>query len=203
MAQACLSHGAVICSDEIHCDLVYSGHRHIPIAALDAEIAHNTITLMSTSKTFNVAGLKFSFAIVQSETLKRRYLQAGYGLVGWANMMGMAAAQAAFQHGNEWLQQLLVYLEANRDFLVGYVRAEMPGIQAAAPEGTYLAWLDCRQAGIDGDPCEFFLKQGRVALGSGGEFGRGGEGHVRLNFGCPRSMVAESLQRMKNALQFV
>jgi cystathionine beta-lyase len=200
MAEICLRHGIVICSDEIHCELLYRGQWHIPIASLDPEIARNTVTLMSPSKTFNLAGLKFSFAIVQNPELKQRYLHAGHGLAGWANLMGLTAAEAAYRHGQEWLDQLLVYLEANRDYLAQFVQAELPGVSMAKPEGTYLAWLDCRAAGIDGSPCEFFLKAGRVALGDGREFGRGGEGFVRLNFGCPRSVLEEALARMRVAL---
>jgi len=203
MAETCLRHGVVICSDEIHCDLVYSGHRHTPIASLDPEVARRTITLMAPSKTFNLAGLKFSFTIIQNPELRQRYLHAGFGLGGWANLTGLTAAQAAYQHGGEWLEQLMAYLEGNRDFIATFVQEELPGIRLAKPEGTYLGWLDCRgmDALREGSPCEFFLKEARVALGDGREFGSGGEGFVRLNFGCPRGVLAEALDRMKRALQ--
>ena len=200
MAEICLRHGVVICSDEVHCELLYRGQRHIPIAALDAQIAQNTLTLMSPSKTFNLAGLKFSFAILQNPELRLRYLQAGYGLAGSASLMGYVAAEAAYKGGQEWLDQLLAYLEVNRDFLYSFIQAELPGIGLAKPEGTYLAWLDCRQAGIEGNPYEFFLEEARVALNDGAAFGRGGEGFVRLNFGCPRHLLEEALQRMQRAL---
>ena len=200
MAELCLRHGVVICSDEIHCELLYSGQRHIPIASLDPEIACQTITLMSPSKTFNLAGLKFSFAIVQNPELKQRYLHAGHGMAGWANLMGITAAQAAYRHGQEWLDQLLAYLEANRAYLDQFVQEKLPGVTMVKPEGTYLAWLDCRGAGLAGDLCEFFVKRARVALGDGREFGKGGEGFARLNFGCPRSVLEEALERMKVAL---
>jgi cystathionine beta-lyase len=200
MAEICLRQEVLICSDEIHCDLLYRGQHHTPIASLDPEIAQKTITLMSTSKTFNVAGLKFSFAIVQNPELRRQYQHAGHGLASWANLMGIVAAEAALRGGGEWLEQVLAYLEANRDFLFEYIRRELPGVSMAVPEGTYLAWLDCRQAGIAGSPCEFFLKEARVALGDGREFGPGGEGFVRLNFASPRSVLVEALERMKAAL---
>ena len=199
IAQACLRHKVVICSDEIHGDLVYSGHQHIPIASLDPEIAQNTITLMAPSKTFN-PGLQCSVAIIQNPELRKKFDQARQGLVGWVNLMGMIAALAAYRDGSDWLDQILAYLEANRDYLYEYVKNELPGVRMTKPEGTYLAWLDCRQAGIEGNPFEFFLEKGRVALNDGATFGKGGEGFVRLNFGCSRPMLTQALERMKKAL---
>lgn len=200
MAEICLRNGLVICSDEIHCDLVYQGHQHIPIASLDPEIADNTITLMAPSKTFNLAGLQFSFAIIQNPELRRAYVGASKGLVSWVNALGWVAGLAAYCHGQEWLDQLLVYLQANRDHLYEFVQDELPGVSMAIPQGTYLAWLDCRGAGIEGNLAKFFLHEARVALSDGSDFGNGGAGFVRLNFGCPRSLLVEALQRMKKAL---
>jgi cystathionine beta-lyase len=200
MAGLCLRRGAWICSDEIHCDLVFRGHPHIPIASLDPEVSRRTITLMAPSKTFNVAGLDCAFAIIQNEELRARYRHAHRGLVSGVNVMGWVAALAAYAEGQEWLTQVLAYLEANRDYLAARVQADLPGVRMAAPEGTYLAWLDCRQTGI-ADPGEFFLRQARVALNEGRTFGPGGEGFVRLNFGCPRATLAAALERMQRALQ--
>jgi cystathionine beta-lyase len=202
MAQVCLRHGVTICSDEIHADLVYPPHRHIPIASLDSEIANHTITLMAPSKTFNLAGLQFAFAVIPNPELRRRYLKANPGLVGWVNLMGLTAAQAAYLHGREWLDQLLPYLEANRDLAVDFVNKELPGVRLRPSEGTYLAWLDCRQAAnrrVAADPYIFFLEEARVALNNGSNYGQGGQGFVRLNFGCPRSMLRQALERMKVA----
>ncbi|HET7088282.1 MAG TPA: PatB family C-S lyase [Anaerolineae bacterium] len=200
MAEICLKRGVVICSDEIHCDLLYTGQRHIPIAALDPEIARNTITLIAPTKTFNLPGLQCSIAIVQNPELRQKYQEARKGLVPWVNVMGLLAAQVAYREGQDWLDQLLAYLEGNRDRLYGYVQSELPGITMARPEATYLAWLDCRQAGIGGNPYEFFLQKARVALADGAMFGPGGEGFLRLNFGCSRALLAEALERMKRAL---
>ena len=200
MAEICLRRGVVICSDEIHCDLIYTGQRHVPIASLDPDIARSTITLMAPTKTFNLAGLQGAIAVIPNPELRRRYQQASRGLVGWINLMGLLAGEAVYREGQEWLDQLLVYLEANRDFLCEYVGHELPGITMAKPEGTYLAWLDCRNAGIEGNPFEFFLQKAHVALSDGAQFGPGGEGFVRLNFGCPRATLAEALERMKRAL---
>ena len=201
MAEVCLDKGVLICSDEIHCELVYQGYRHVPIASLDPEIAQNTITLMSPSKTFNLAGLQCSFAVIQNPELRQKYLAARKGLVPWVNLMGLVAAKAAYEQGQSWLDQVLVYLEANRDYLADFVRDELPGIAMAKPEATYLAWLDCRQTGMDGNPYRFFLEQGRIAFNDGATFGKGGEGFVRLNFGCPRSMLKECLMRMKEVME--
>jgi cysteine-S-conjugate beta-lyase len=200
MAEICLKNEIVICSDEIHSDLVYTGHQHIPIAMLDPEIAAKTITLLAPSKTFNIAGLEASVAVIQDEGLRQQFENARLGLVGWVNLLGQIAMQAAYQDGESWLDALLTYLEGNRDYLVDTIERQLPGVELARPEGTYLAWLDCRQAGIEGKPSEFFLKHARVAMNDGAWFGKGGEGFVRLNFGCPRPMLVDALERMKEAL---
>jgi len=200
MADICLRHNLVICSDEIHCDLIYSGYRHIPIALLAPEIAERTITLIAPSKTFNIAGLGCSLAIIPNPALRKQYKAAHAGLVPHINLTGYIATLAAYRDGQAWLDELMVYLEANRDWLAQYVAANLPGVRMGTPEGTYLAWLDCREAGIVGKPCEFFLQNATVALNDGEAFGRGGEGLVRLNFGCPRSTLAEALEKMKAAL---
>jgi cystathionine beta-lyase len=200
MAEICLEHNIVICSDEIHCDLVFPGSRHVPIASLAPEIADQTITLMAPSKTFNLPGLKCSMAIVQNAALREKLESTHSDLVHGINIMGYTAALAAYRHGQAWLAELLGYLEANLDFLLQYVAAHLPGITMARPEGTYLAWLNCREAGIPGSPHEFFLQQARVAVTDGAIFGQGGEGFVRLNFACPRSMLTEALDRMSEAL---
>jgi cystathionine beta-lyase len=199
MAELCLSNGVTICSDEIHSDLLFRGHEHIPVASLDPEIADRTITLIAPSKTFNLAGLQCAFAIVPNPELRRSFQAAREGLVPWVNVMGLIGAAAAYREGQPWLDQLLPYLEANRDFLWDFVSRNLPGIAMSKPEGTYLAWLDCRGSGLE-DPYEFFLTHARVALSRGSSFGKGGLGFARLNFGCPRSILLEALGRMKEAL---
>jgi cysteine-S-conjugate beta-lyase len=200
MAEICLQHRVIICSDEIHCDLIYAGQRHIPVASLDPEIADQTMTLIAPSKTFNLAGLQCSIAIIQNAELRKQFVSAGKGLVPWVNLMGLVAAQAAYTDGDEWLEQLLSYLQGNRDYLVNTVRNELPGIELASPEGTYLAWLDCRNARIAGSPYHFFLEKARLAFNDGVTFGVGNEQFIRLNFGCSRTLLAEVLERMKRVL---
>jgi len=201
VAEICLRHDVVICSDEIHCDFIYHGQRHAPIAALSPEIAAQTITLLAPSKTFNIAGLGCSVAVVQNADLRTEFKRAGEGIVPHVNVLGYAAALAAYRDGGAWLDDLLVYLEANRDYVLEYVSAKMPGVECKKPEGTYLAWLDCRDAGLAGNPHQFFLEQARVALNDGADFGVEGEGFARLNFGCPRAILTQALDQMCAALE--
>ena len=202
MAQICLERDLSIIADEIHCDLLYAGQRHVPIASIAPEVERRTITLMAPSKTFNLAGLKVSVAVIPETSLRERFLAArGDFVQAQVNVMGYAAAFAAYRDGDAWLGELLRYLEANRDYLVEYVRRHLPGIAMTPPEGTYLAWLDCRGAGPAAvDPFTFFLERAKVAFNDGALFGRGGQGFVRLNFGTPRALLTEGLERMRRAL---
>ncbi|HCK82102.1 MAG TPA: putative C-S lyase [Candidatus Competibacteraceae bacterium] len=200
LAELCERHDLTVCSDEIHCDLLLDGRKHVPFATLSPEIAQRCITLMAPSKTFNIAGLGASFAIIQNPKLRQRFKQAMRGIVPDANILSLNAALAAYRHGGDWLRELLVYLSANRDYVVDYVARHLPGVRATVPEATYLLWLDCREAGLSGNPHQFFLKHAGVALNDGTTFGAGGEGFVRLNFGCPRATLAGGLERMRAAL---
>jgi cystathionine beta-lyase len=202
MARICLERDLPIIADEIHCDLLYQGQRHVPMASLGPEIERRTITLMAPSKTFNLAGLKVSVAVIPNASLRERFLAArGDYVQAQVNVLGYAAAFAAYRDGDAWLGELMRYLEANRDYLADYVRRHLPGVTMTPPEGTYLAWLDCRNAGpAAADPFTFFLERAKVAFNDGALFGRGGQGFVRLNFGSPRSILTEGLERMRRAL---
>jgi len=200
MAEICLKNDIVICSDEIHSDLIFSGNRHIPIASISPEIASNTITLLAPSKTFNIAGLDASVAVITDEGLRKRFNAARKGLLGNINLLGQYAMLAAYQEGEAWLDALLVYLETNRNFLYDFVNDQLPGIHMAKPEGTYLGWLDCRNAKMENKPSEFFKEKAKVLMNDGEWFGESGKDFTRLNFGCPREMLADSLIRMKEAL---
>lgn len=205
MAEMCEVEDIIICSDEIHSELLLGDTQHLPMATLSPEIAARTITLIAPSKTFNVAGLFCGFAIVPSETLRRRYKAEVERMTLHVNSLGLIAAQAALSGACDlWLADLRAYLKANRDFLVDYVRQNLPGVRVTVPEATYLAWLDCndliRNGQIQGSPHKFFLEKARVALNEGADFGPGGEGFVRLNFGCPRQTLTEALERISSAL---
>lgn len=215
MAEICLESDMYIVSDEIHCDLVFSGHRHVPIASLSPEVAARTITVMAPSKTFNIAGLGASFLVIQNPELREKLKTAGKGILAHVDLLAYEAMHASYAEGQEWLDALLVYLESNRDFLTQFVNEELPGVKTGTNEGTYLAWLDCRESGVwnpDAEPVKdatghpmdqlqlFFMEEAKVAVNPGAFFGTGGDGFVRLNFGCPRSQLEEALRRIKAAL---
>jgi cystathionine beta-lyase len=189
-----------IIADEVHSDLVLDGRQHVPMATLSPDVEARTITFIAPSKTFNLPGLKCAVAVVPSPALRARLAAAAADLVPKINVLGHTAAVAAYRDGDQWLQALLRYLEGNRDFLAREVTRRLPGVRMAIPEATYLAWLDCRETGL-ADPYAFFLEHARVALNDGKLFGPGGEGFVRLNFGCPRPLLADGLARMAAALE--
>jgi len=201
IAAFCEQHDLIICSDEIHCDLLLGETRHIPIASLSPAVAQRTITLLAPSKTFNIPGLGASLAIVQNPALRRQVEQAMAGIVPHVNILGMVAAETAYAHCDDWLLALCAYLTANRDFAIQFIETEMAGINVTCPEATYLLWLDCRNVGIGDKPSEFFLRDAKVAVNEGVWFGEGGEGFVRLNFGTPRVILEEGLRQMKAALE--
>ncbi|MBU2500933.1 PatB family C-S lyase [bacterium] len=198
-AALCLARDAVICSDEIHNQLVLEpGLRHRPLATLDPEIARRTITLLAPSKTFNIAGLGCSLAVIPEPTLRRRFDRARAGIVPDPNVLGMHAAAAAWSAGGGWLAELLDYLRGNRDLLAGRV-AGLSGVTMAPVEATYLAWLDVRALGLD-DPHATFLKHG-LGFSDGADFGA--PGHLRLNFGCSRSLLSEACDRLDRAVALI
>ena len=198
--ELCQKHDLIICSDEIHADFIYEGHKHIPIASLSREIADRTITLMSPVKSFNVAGIPFAFAVISNRGLREQYQTAGKGLVIHPSAMGYIAAMAAFEHCDEWSDDLVKVLQANRDFAMQFIADEMPGVQMTPMEGTYLAWLNFQEIDIKRPPHEFLLKKARVALNDGAIFGPGGEGFARLNLACPLARLQEGLTRIRDAL---
>lgn len=199
IAQLCVARDTLIISDEIHCDLLFDGRRHVPIASLGDDVAQRSITLMAASKAYNIAGLKTAFAIVQNPALRSRFAASRLGMVDSVNVLGLAATQAAYADGAPWRQALLAYLQGNRDYLAEQVAARLPGIALQAPEGTFLAWLDCSAAGLD-DPQRFFLEHARVALSAGADFGGAWRQHARLNFGCTRATLEQAIERMAAAL---
>lgn len=198
IGNACLASGALIISDEIHCDIVFGGRKHVPIASLSPEIARRTITLMAASKTYNIAGLKTAYAIIPDVELRQRFAAGSLGMSEGANVLGLIATEAALTVGRPWKRDVIAYLEANRDHLVDRLRKEIPEIRVASPEATYLAWLDCTALDL-GDAYTFFLDKAKVAFNPGPSFGDDAH-HVRLNFGCPRALLDEGIDRMVKAL---
>jgi len=196
LATICNNHDIVICSDEIHCELILDRDKvHIPTATLDPETAARTITLMSPSKTFNLPGLGCALAVISEKNLRRRFKKAMAGIVPMVNTFGYTAARAAFEDCADWHAALLEYLRGNRDTVERAVR-QMPHFSMAPVEATYLAWIDMRTAGLK-SPAIFFEDAG-VGLQDGVEFD--GPGFARLNFGCSRSLLEKALQRMATAM---
>ncbi len=197
LAEAAERHDLLILSDEVHCDLVFPGHRHIPVATLDEQTAARTITLMSGGKTFNISGLKLAFAIIQNADLRHRFQASKRGMVpATDNLMGLVATRAAFRHAEEWRQALVGYLAENAAHLERRLATELPAAMLVRPEASFLAWIDCRALGLDEEPSRFFERHAALALYAGTDFGPGGDGWVRLNFGCPRAMLDEAIDRM-------
>ncbi|MFP4017207.1 MAG: MalY/PatB family protein [Halanaerobiales bacterium] len=202
IGELCLKYDVRIVSDEIHSDLVYSGHKHIPIASLSNDLARNTITMIAPSKAFNLAGLHAAVTIIPDAGLKRSFVKTMDGFVTAGNIMGYTAMRAAYSKGEEWLEEQMKYLGENRDYTMEYVDEYIPGIEAIKPEGTYLIWLDCRGLGLDNKELEdFMVKVAKVGLDVGTWFGSGGEGFMRLNLACPRSILEEGLKRIRKAVE--
>jgi cystathionine beta-lyase len=196
LADVALANDMVICADEIHCGLVLDEDRHhVPIASLSPEIAERTITLMAASKTFNLPALGFAFAIVPSAQLRKRLDRVMAGIAHRPLGLGTWATLAAYRDGEPWRLALVDYLRGNRDLVAQRIGA-MPGLSTTHVEATYLAWIDCRETGID-DPVAFFVEAG-VGLYDGADFGA--PGYVRLNFACPRARLTAALDRMATAL---
>ncbi|HOQ04090.1 MAG TPA: PatB family C-S lyase [Anaerohalosphaeraceae bacterium] len=196
LADLCLRKNLLLCSDEIHADLILDEtSRHIPTASLSAEIARQTITLASPSKTFNLPGLGCAYAVIPNMELRHRFLRAMRGIVPHVGPLGYTACIAAYRQGAEWLDSLLKYLRNNRDLLCQTINA-LPGLSVISPEATYLAWIDCRGLGLS-NPAEFFEEAG-VGVSDGAEFDS--PGYVRLNFACPKSRLQEALHRIRKAV---
>ena len=186
----------IICSDEIHCDLILDRDKqHVPIASLNRQIEKRSITLMAPSKTFNLAGLGCAFAIVPRARL-RIMMKVNPYIVPHVNIMGYAAAEAAYRFGDEWVRQQCAYLAANRDLLIEEIN-RIPGLKLGPIEATYLAWIDVSALGLD-DPPVFFEDAG-IGMSPGREFGD--RKFMRLNFACPRSRVEEAIRRIRKAVE--
>jgi cystathionine beta-lyase len=193
----------LVISDEIHADLIYHGHRHHIFAALSPNLANRTITCIAPSKTFNIPGLSTAAVVASNPTLLKTFEdeaeRAGFEL---GQVFGIVGFEAAYAHGEDWLDELLPYLEANVDILEKFLDERVPGIRLVRPEGTYLALLDCRGLGLEPAGLnDFFLKKARVYFSDGTTFGRELEGFIRINFGCPRALLQEALERIERALK--
>jgi len=196
LAEIAESHNMLIVSDEVHCDLILEADiRHLPIASLNASIEQRSITLMAASKTFNLAGLGCSFAIIPNQRLRQHFKQASKGIVSHVNVFGFTATQAAYEYGEKWHRQLLEYLCGNRDYLLAEIN-QIRGLKLDPIQATYLAWIDVSELGLD-DPHRFFEEAG-VGMSPGRDFGD--NGFMRLNFGCSLATLKEAVLRIRNAV---
>lgn len=200
LGEFCVRHDLVLCSDEIHCDLILEpGLSHVCTGTLGSEIARRTVTLAAPSKTYNIPGLGTSFAIIPDATLRARFIRATAGIVAEVTALGFTACEAAYRHGEAWRQELLAYLRGNRDLVVDFIAREMPGVTIEAPiEATYLAWLNVSALNLS-DPVAHFEAHG-AGLSDGAYFGSRPGRHVRLNFGCSRTTLQEALRRLKSGV---
>jgi cystathionine beta-lyase len=201
VADFCARHNLVLLSDDIHCDLLLEpGAVHEPFGVVAPGAASRTVTLMAPSKTYNVPGLGTSFAVIPDPALRSRFNKAALGIMPEVNTLGYVACEAAYRDGEPWRRALVDYLRGNRDFLAGFVARELPGVKMEAPvQATYLSWLSVADLGLS-NPAKYFESHG-VGLSDGAPFGAHPGTYVRINFGCPRSTLAEGLSRMRAALR--
>ncbi len=201
LGEIVIKNGAMVVSDEIHCELLFRGWQHTPFASISEEFARHSVICMAPSKTFNLAGLEASSIIIPDKKLRDRFNATRAGILPRPNVFGLVAMEAAYRYGDEWLGQLLDYLEKNRDFLMDYFAERIPRIKVIRPEGTYLVWLDCQGLGMEPLGLRAFMREkAMVGLDDGFLFGPSGAGFQRLNIACPRSILKAALKRIETAV---
>jgi cysteine-S-conjugate beta-lyase len=196
-----LEHKTVVLSDEVHCELLFKGYKHTPFASISEEFAQNSIVCQAGSKTFNLAGLGASTIIIPNQKLRDEFNAARSGIVPQPSVLSLVALEAAYRNGDDWLEQVLVYLQGNLDFMEAYFKKHIPRIKVIKPEGTYLVWLDCRELGMDNRTLhKVFVEKARVGFDDGYIFGSAGTGFQRVNIACPRSILEDALKRVGEAV---
>jgi cystathionine beta-lyase len=202
LAEICIDKNILMISDEIHCDLVFPGSKHVPMASLSEEIASRTVTLIAPSKTFNLAGLSTSAVIIADKELRKQFNRVIDDLhIGNGNIFGNIASVAAYSNGHEWLSELMDYLAGNVDVVNEYCSKLIPEIIPVQPEATYMIWLDCRKLGKNAKELEdFFIRKAGIGMNEGSAFGPGGEGFMRMNIGTTRAIVMKALEQIEKAV---
>jgi len=202
LAEVCYEHKILVISDEIHSDLAFTPHKHIPFASVSEKAAQNSITFMAPSKTFNIAGIVSSYSIIPNEELREKfdkYLESSE--LDEGHIFAYLAAQTAYTHGDEWLTQAKDYIRKNITFVDEYLKANIPQIKAMIPEASFLVWLDCRELNLSQkDLISLFVDDAKLALNDGEMFGTGGEGHMRMNIGTPLANIQKALDNLKKAI---
>ena len=203
LAHFCHEHHILVISDEIHCDMVLSGHKHHPFASVSDEAAACSITFGAPSKTFNIAGVVSSYAIVPNESIRRTFFDwLTANELNEPTLFAPIATIAAFRQGEEWRQQMLAYVEQNIDFVSDYLQQHIPAIRALRPQASFLVWLDCCALGLNHEALvDLFVNRAHLALNDGEMFGPGGQGFMRMNVGAPRSVLHQALEQLKAAVQ--
>lgn len=201
LAALCLKYNVTVVSDEIHCDTVFSGKKHIPFASLSTEIANQTLTCLAPTKTFNFPGLQVSFTAIANSEMRRKFERRIKTLsLHMANYFHIDAVIAAYNESEDWLDQLLDYLQGNADYAINYFREHLPEVTPYKPEGTMLLWVDCRRLGLTvAQLKQLMYEQAKVAFSEGSTFGEEGEGYLRINLACPRHRLHEALARFCQA----
>lgn len=202
VGEICQKHGVLVVSDEIHADFTYAGHTHRVFTSVKSEFADFTITCTAPSKTFNLAGLQNSNIFIPNRQLRHAYKKelSACGC-GGTNCMGMAACQAAYEAGADWLEQLKQYLAGNLAYIRQFLREKLPDIALIEPEGTYLVWLDLRKLGLtEQQQRQLIVQDAKLWLDTGTLFGQGGEGFERINIACPRTTIEQAMQRLEHAV---
>ena len=199
LGEICSKNDVIVISDEIHADLILPGFKHKPLASISPELAANTITCMAPSKTFNVAGLFTSMIIIENEDLRKKYKQVMEEIhLTFGNLFGLVAAQAGYTHGDEWVDEMMAYVDNNFKLVDEFLKAELPNIKMAKAEATYLAWLDFNASGLSDEEIKSkILNDAKLGFSQGSQFGKGGEGFARMNLGAPKQYVLEALERLK------
>ena len=202
VGEICREHNVLVISDEIHGDIIFQGHQYIPFASVSDENAQNSFTCLSPAKTFNIAAVTDGLVIIPNEVYRKQYDQiAKRLLINKTNAFSVVAMESAYRTAGEWLDQLLDYLQSNVSFLKDYLKDHIPNVHLVEPEGTFLAWLNFRELGMEAKQLENFLAQkARLALNSGYWFGRQGAGYARMTIACPKSMLEEALLRLEHAI---
>ena len=203
MSELCLKYNVRVIADEIWRDIVMPGYKHIPVASLSKEVEHNTITCFSPTKTFNIAGLQASFATLpREEEWKMLDEELGRLDVKRNSPFSLVGFEAAYTKGEEWLEELLIHLDGNMDYVVNFVKERIPEVKVRKSEGTYLMWLDFSGLGMTKEELSMFMqKEAKIALDDGFWFGENGAGFERMNIACPRYMVEEGMNRIENAVK--
>ena len=203
LGEICLKHNVLIISDEIHSDIILKNHKHTPFASISKEFRENTITCMAPTKTFNLAGLQSSFLVI-SNPYYYEVMDKAFSILDIKrnNAFSLVATEAAYNYGEDWLYELIKYIEDNVDFAIDYIKNHIPQLKVKKPEGTYLLWVDFSNLNVDKkDLKNALINKGRIALSDGSSFGIGGDGYYRINLACPRSMVLEGLKRIEFAIK--